>query len=390
MSKTDLLEADIIEDQLVEAFDQLTAKSAKTRLAALDTLHKALSERYMIEFIFNRKITILDSLSRLMKRSGSRGPDLGYAASLISIVCSTIGPCPETDLVFSELVSQLHAFLTDQTIKPDIKSKCAQTIGICTFIIGINGYQRQMMDRLFTIFSASCAKGDKTMPNPSEQIAALHSSCIQSWTLLLTAVNSSSPHDALEIVEEYMDKMTELLDSPHLDVKLCAGETLAIMYEIIRSQNEDITAEDFVELCDKIRELVNDAQKFRGKKDLRQQRSNFREILSTIEEDEAPNLTIKFGRERLELGSWSRRRHYDAFCDVFGTGMNLHLAENEVIRGIFGLGAVLIHLDLPRVKRSDNSAQNAVVHKIRTKNMRKLRDKRIDLVDEPIDSNGLS
>lgn len=366
------------EDCLVEAFDNLTAKSSKTRLRAFDLIRKTLTQHYMIKFILSRKITILDSISRCIKRI--KGQELGYAATLISIICATIGPAPETDSIFSELIFQLLALLADQTIQADVRCRCAKTIAICTYIIEIEGYLEQVMDKLYAIFSASFAKGDGTMPNPNE-FASLHSTCLQSWTLLLTGLNNTSAQLALELVEGQMDKITELLDSQHLDVKLSAGETLAVMYEIIKAHNEDITAEDFDDLCDKLRELVTDTQKFRGKKDLRQQRSNFREILATIEEGESPNLTIKFGRERLVLESWSKRRQYDAFCELFGTGINQHLAENEVIRDIFGLGEVIIHMDLPRIKRSDNSYEMMVADKNRSKNMRTLRDKRADVID---------
>lgn len=355
-----ILDSQTVEDRLIEAFDNLTTKSAKTRLVAFESIRKTLSERYLIEFVFNRKITILDSISRCIKRS--KGQDLGHAANLISIICATIGPDPQTDPIFSELVSQLLVLLADQTIQPDVRQKCARTIAICAYIIGIEGYLEQIMDRLYAIFCASCAKGDNTIPNPSAQIAALHSTCLQAWALLLTAVNNSSPQVAFELVEGYVDKITELLDSPHLDVKISAGETLAVMCEIIKSQNEDLTADDFDDLCDKIRELVTDTQKSRGKKDLRQQRSNFREILAAIEENETPNLIIKFGRERLTLESWSRRRQYDAFCELFGAGINHHLAENEVLRDIFGLGTVLIHEDLPQEKKSSNVSIQINLH----------------------------
>lgn len=374
-----ILDLPSIEDQLIEAFDNLTAKSAKTRLIAFETVRKSLSQRCMVDFIYNRKITILDTSNRSIKRS--KGQDLGHAAGLISLVCATIGPTPETDPIFSELISQLLVLLADQTVSADVRSKCARAIAVCTYIIGVAGYLEQVMDRLYDIFSASCAKGDGTMPNPSEPLATLHATCLQGWALLLTALNSLSPAMAIDLVEEQMDKITELLDSPHLDVKIAAGETLAVMYELIKSQNGDVTRDDFDDLCDKFRELTTDTQKSRGKKDLRQQRSNFREILATIEEDEPPTLTIKFGRERLILESWSRRRQYDAFCDTFGTGINHHLAENEVLRDIFGLGEVLIQMDVPRTKRSDNSHENSLADKNRTKNLRRLRDKRADVID---------
>jgi hypothetical protein len=374
-----ILDLPSIEDNLIEAFDNLTAKSAKTRLVAFENIRKWLSQRCMVDFIYSRKITILDSINRSIKRS--KGQDLGYAATLISLVCATVGPGPETDPVFSELISQLLVSLADQTIAADVRSKCARSIAICTYVVGIAGYIEQVMDRLYAIFCASCTKGDGTMPNPPEQLAALHATCLQGWTLLLTALSSSSPAIAIELVEERMDKITELLDSPHLEVKISAGEALAVMCELIKSQNEGVTADDFDDLCDKLRELMTDTQKSRGKRDLRQQRSNFREILAAIEEDEHPTMTIKFGRERLTLDSWFKRRQYDAFCEIFGTGINQHLAENEVLRDVFGLGEVLIHMDLPRVKRSDHSHENSLADKNRTKNMRKLRDKRADVID---------
>lgn len=374
-----ILDAHNLEDRLIEAFDNLTAKSAKTRLVSFELIRKSLGERYMIEFVYNRKITVLDSMSRCVKRS--KGQDLGYAATLISVLCVTIGSSPETDPIFTELLSQLLVPLADQTVQSDVRAKCAKTLALCTFIIGVDGYLEQVMDRLYAVFSASCTKGDGTMPNPSEAIALLHSACLQGWTLLLTAMNSTTSHIVIELIEERLDKITELLDSPHLDVKISAGETIAIMCEIIKSHNEDVTPDDFDDLCDKIREVMTEAQKSRGKKDLRQQRSNFREILAAIEEGDTPNLIIKFGPERLVLESWCRRRQYEAFCELLGTGINHHLAENEVLREIFDLGAVLIHMDLPRVKRSDNSYENMVADKNRTKNMRRLRDKRADVID---------
>lgn len=351
-----LLDAQTFEDQLADNFDYLTAKSAKTRQQAYESIRKTLTERYMVEFVFNRKITILDTLSKCIKRG--QGQDLGNAASLVAIVCATLGQSPETDPIFSELNSHLLSRLADTATIAEVRTKCARSVSICTYIIGMGGYLEPVMSRLYAIFSESCAKGDSTMPNPSEKIAKLHSACLQAWTLLLTAVQNSSPDLAISLVDAYMDKITELLDSPHLDLKISAGETIVVMFEIIKSQNEDLTAEDIGDVCDKIREIVSDTQKSRGKRDLREQRSNFREILAAIEEEDMATMTIKFGRERLSLESWSRRRLYDSFCELFGTGFNHHLAENEIIRDIFNLGPVIVQLDLPRVKRSDNVSKS--------------------------------
>ena len=61
-----------------------------------------------------------------------------------------------------------------------------------------------------------------------------------------------------------------------------------------------------------------------------------------IQENEAPDLRVKFGQELLEVDSWNRKHQYDSFCHMLGSGMNLHLAQNELLRDIFALGAPLL------------------------------------------------
>lgn len=53
-------------------------------------------------------------------------------------------------------------------------------------------------------------------------------------------------------------------------------------------------------------------------------------------------MQIKFGQEVLVLDSWSRHKQYDSLCHVLGSGLNIHLTENELLRDIFQLGDRLI------------------------------------------------
>lgn len=52
-------------------------------------------------------------------------------------------------------------------------------------------------------------------------------------------------------------------------------------------------------------------------------------------------MQVRFGQEMLLLDSWCRKKQYDAFCQVLGSGMNLHLTENELLRDVFELGEKL-------------------------------------------------
>ncbi|KAJ8301127.1 hypothetical protein KUTeg_020114 [Tegillarca granosa] len=97
------------------------------------------------------------------------------------------------------------------------------------------------------------------------------------------------------------------------------------MYELAREEDEYYEGPDMNELCEILKKLATDSQKHRAKKDRRQQRSSFREILRAVEENEAPEITIKFGREALYLDSWVKKKQYDCLCMAIPSGIYQHL-----------------------------------------------------------------
>lgn len=78
-------------------------------------------------------------------------------------------------------------------------------------------------------------------------------------------------------------RLRELLESPHLDVRLSAGEALAVIFELGRDIAEDYEQEWAFELVDVLKDLATDSNKYRAKKDRKQQRASFRDILRYIE-----------------------------------------------------------------------------------------------------------
>ena len=81
----------------------------------------------------------------------------------------------------------------------------------------------------------------------------------------------------------HLRRMMFLLQTSDLSVRIAAGELLALMYEMGRNVNDDFGYRDRNGVCDLIRELATEGNKHIAKKDLRQQRSSFRDILKTIE-----------------------------------------------------------------------------------------------------------
>lgn len=64
---------------------------------------------------------------------------------------------------------------------------------------------------------------------------------------------------------------------------MAAGEALALIYEIGREENEDFEEDFAVDLIETLKQLATDSHKYRAKKDRKQQRATFRDILQFIE-----------------------------------------------------------------------------------------------------------
>lgn len=110
---------DDFEDKLLEAIDGVQQKSLKTRLLNLEMIKKALTTRFIYDFVMNRKLALTDMLEKCLKR---KGEEMGSAALLTTMVVTTMGSCQETDDLFLELQPHLMQALTDQTLQPLVRS----------------------------------------------------------------------------------------------------------------------------------------------------------------------------------------------------------------------------------------------------------------------------
>jgi hypothetical protein len=132
-----------------------------------------------------------------------------------------------------------------------------------------------------------------------------------------------------------------------------------------------------------LKELATDSHKYRSKKDRKEQKSSFRDIIKFIEDGEDLYERVAFSkRETLEITSWGMKKQYDQMCKVLGSGMNLHLTENELVRSIFGLGSPLPALDMnsSRPSKHERHHANQMAFKWRTQTRGKNRDKRSAVV----------
>lgn len=80
----------------------------------------------------SRKVTIGDVLERSVKR---KGEELGSAALLSSVVMITLGSSEATAHIFQDLEPHLIPALTDPSVAPSVRSKCAVTLGYVSRVV---------------------------------------------------------------------------------------------------------------------------------------------------------------------------------------------------------------------------------------------------------------
>lgn len=193
----------------------------------------------------------------------------------------------------------------------------------------------------------------------------------------------------LKLKLRHVKSFEDFLKSPDVDVRMVAGETLAFLYELaLCDSHSDLSMFESDSLIDLITTLANDSSKHRSKKDRKQQRVCFRDVLKTIADgDTFEPQTIKFGQESLFLDNWVRRKQYDTLRELLSTGMNIHLAENEYIRDLFDLGARVVAAagDKNRaaaMSRLEKTQFNKEQFRNRTKNMNKKRENKESAVHD--------
>lgn len=64
---------------------------------------------------------------------------------------------------------------------------------------------------------------------------------------------------------------------------MAAGEALALIYELGREEDGEFEEDFAMDISETLKQLATDSHKYRAKKDRKQQRATFRDILQFIE-----------------------------------------------------------------------------------------------------------
>ncbi|NP_001070023.1 interferon-related developmental regulator 1 [Danio rerio] len=359
--------------------DSTVDKSAKTRQGALDGLKTAMATKILYDFISERRMTITDGIERCLKKG--KGVEQSAAASLACLLCIQLGSGIESEEVFKSLKPVFKTILNDGTANIQARQACATSLGLCTLVA-----EDDIMDVYATmecfesLFTRSYIREDGSRPSVSPPVTQLHTNALLSWALLLTICTGSHIR---AIAQKHLAKLPRLLENDDVNMRIAAGETIALLFELIRDVEPEFDLDEWEPLCEKLNALATDCNKHRAKTDKRKQRSVFRDVLKAVEDGDFQSETIRFGTERMLIDSWVRKRTYDAFREFVGSGMNYHLQANEFIRDVFELGPPMLidsaTLKAMKSSRLERHLYNAAAFKARTKARNKCRDKRVDV-----------
>lgn len=364
------------EDKLKEDIDNVTDKSAKTRITALGSLRLGLSSQVLGDFLTERRVTLTDALERCLKKG--KDEEQSLAATVLSLLCIQLGSGSEGEEVFHCLKPILISILTDSSAGMTARQSCTTALGQCCFIAAADVEDLvSCLSVLEGILTLLYSENNGTPPSQQGLVCC----AIQSWALLLTICPASRIQKTLE---SHLALLTGALACENVNLRIAAGESLALLYELARDLDEDFFSEDTDSLCVTLKQLATDSNKYRAKTERRKQRSIFRDVLHYIESSECQDETIKFGLEVMYVDSWARRRMYSSFKEALGSGVRHHLQHNEVLRDIFSLGPPLV-LDAAAIKASKISRVekhmfNSAAFKARTKARNRVRDKRADVL----------
>ncbi|XP_058932813.1 interferon-related developmental regulator 2 isoform X2 [Kogia breviceps] len=370
-----------LEEKLKEYVDCLTDKSAKTRQGALESLRLALAAHLLPDFLLERCLTLADALEKCLKKG--KGEEQALAAAVLGLLCVQLGPGPKGEELFHSLQPLLVSVLSDSTASPAARlHQCASALGLGCYVAATDVQDLvSCLTCLEGVFSRSCGVGGSTAPVVPVSLQGLLCAALQAWALLLTICPNAH---ISRILDRQLPRLPQLLSSESVNLRMAAGETIALLFELTRDLEEDFVYEDMEALCGVLRTLATDSNKYRAKADRRRQRSTFRAVLHFVEGGECEEETVRFGLEVLYVDSWARRRVYAAFKDALGSGMHHHLQNNELLRDIFGLGPVLVldatALKACKISRFEKHLYNAAAFKARTKARSRVRDKRADIL----------
>jgi len=226
--------------------------------------------------------------------------------------------------------------------------------------------------------------------NSEESKASEKAAALKAWSLLTTTINTKLFYSML--IPQYLSTFFTLLHDEDVEVRVQAGQCIALLFEVAREDEEEFNLNDVGayasvdvdELLNVLYNLSQDKTKQRARKDKLKQKVPFKEIINTVELGQFPVESLSFKFQKFEFETWVKILQLDAIRDALGPGLQIHFESNDLLQQIFN---IQVDKDAKKITLSQTEKRlmfspSSPLAKARTKNLHKLRASRENQVFE--------
>ncbi|KAG0314822.1 Interferon- developmental regulator 1, partial [Dissophora globulifera] len=290
----------------------------------------------------------------------------------------------DDETMFTDLAPLLKYTITNHE-QTEVKAACIYALGTACFISSTPQPSHLPTYELLTYF-ADIALSSGASVNAFQNAETL-AAALESFSALYAALFPSiGRHKQMTMqARRYFNTVIPaakmLLEHPAVQVRVAAGETIALMLEILNeyqrqrqdgefsdddeevaaalaseTYNEDdpddleevtgdFSYDDLDGLVAALNSLSTDSNKHRSKKERSAGRSAFRDILKSVESQERPTESLKLKEYDVEFDGWGKGRveivqlHF--LRDRLTSGLQTHFVHNTMIHTILPTTAIL-------------------------------------------------
>ncbi|KAG9069803.1 Interferon- developmental regulator 1 [Linnemannia hyalina] len=345
------------EAQLKDTIEELYEKRSSTREAALKKLVELTSQHFTADVLDSQRDDLMDLLKKSIKKGGPR---------------ECVLAAEDDEKMFTDLAPLLKYTITNHE-STEVKAACTYALGTACFISSTPQPSHLPTYELLSFF-ADIALSSGASANASQNGETL-AAALESFNVLYAGVfqrlgPKTITIQARRIFNQMIPAAKALLEHPTVEVRVAAGETIAVMLEILEDYQrqrddgdisdeeesetyndddpedlEDVTGDfrydDMDGLVAALGSLSTDSSRHRSKKERSAGRSAFRDILKSVEEQERPTESLKLREYEVDFDGWVEILQLHYLRDRLTSGLQTHFVHNTMIHTLLPSTAIL-------------------------------------------------
>ena len=362
-------------NKLHDAIEGLGEKRSSIRLTALNNFIALLTAAFVPQLLEPQQETLSHLFLSCLKKGDSAEAALAcHALSLLAV------SLPEgNDTVWRAAGEALSEAMRNKSKSIAVRAAAARTFTFVRFLLAEHDDECiDTMSELLTLLPASPVAA-------SAGHEEFETAVLEGWGLLACAVSS---HLLSSFVVRVMPLFTAYLHSDSVEVRMAVGENIAMLFAAYHEHNTltdngddgdaDGTHEDAEaasapppallspvdhhhripqpesprtttaqklsilqstlthDLLPLLSSLSTDSSRHRARKDRREQRASFRDVVASVETGEQPSVAVTIKKQKVTLEGWRAVKVWEAIRQVVNGGVSVHVNENELVAGLIG------------------------------------------------------